>query len=223
MIRYRLFILNAVLVLVLVGSQMGRQIEAAALTKPGLLKSLDLSIPGLKSIDVAIPQSELELLEPDAWLVKRYVYDIGANPIERKPRCAELAVIAGHRKKTVHTPAFCMTGDGWEMVERKDFDVRLPDRTIPATRMTMAKGPEKTMTTFFFTDGDFSTRSLIKFQGVQILKRFRSEIPVGALIRVIVPIYPKDKDAAYASRVSDEFSRLLIPKVMGALREAKLK
>jgi EpsI family protein len=218
MIRYRLLILNAVLVLILAGSQLGRRIEAATLTKPDLLTSLDLSIKGLKSVDVAIPKSELELLQPDAYLVRQYMTND-----ERNIFIAELAVIAGHRKKSVHTPAFCMASEGWEMTERKDFDVKLPDRTIPATRMTMANGDQKRMTTFFFTDGDFSTRSLIKFQGVQILKRFRSDVPVGALVRVIVPVYPQDKNSAFATKVSDEFSKLLLPKVMGALRSAELK
>jgi hypothetical protein len=235
--RYRWFIVNAIFLVALLGSQVGRRIENATVTHPDFLKELNLPFRGWVTSDTAITQDELDLLQPDATLVRRY--KAPDNPVTSGPKAgkeaaaakdvkgipeapwAELAVIAGHRKRSVHTPAFCMTGGGWEILSKKNFDIALSDgRRIPATRAVMIKDNAQLVTTYFFTDGDYCTRDLLRFQGAQIMKRFQAKVPLGALVRVIVPV---SRSQADSENLSDVFSQAVVPGVLESLRHAELK
>ncbi len=210
---YRFAILNAILLAALVGSHFGRRIEGAHISQENFLKTLPLPFRGWTATDVNLEKSDLDLLQPDATIVRRYVAPkTGEN--------AEIAVIAGHRKKSVHTPGFCMIGDGWEMLEQRNYDLHVGDRTIPAIRSVMLKEKKQLITTYFFTDGEYCTNNLLKFQGTQLLRRFKSEMPIGALVRTIV-VVQTTKQAA--EQLSDEFAEATVPPVMKSLRDVKLK
>lgn len=226
-------------------SQLGRRIENATVTRADFLKELNLPFRDWVTADTAITQDELDLLQPDATLVRRYKApdnsvasdpqagkntkpdagkkEIVAKDTQAAPEApwAELAVIAGHRKRSVHTPAFCMTGGGWEILSKKNFDIVLADgRRIPATRAVMIKENAQLVTTYFFTDGDYCTRDLLKFQGTQILKRFQAKVPLGALVRVIVPVSHSSADS---EKLSDLFAEAVVPGVLDSLKHAELK
>ena len=212
MFRYRLLIINSILLLALLGAYWGRRVEDAVPSRTDFLRPLDLPFRGWKTTDAVLTPSDLNLLKPDAVLVRRYQGPDGQS--------AELAVIAGHRKQSVHTPGFCMVGGGWEALVQGECDLVLGDRRIPAVRSVMAVGARQVVATYFFTDGDYCTRSLVQFQGVQLLKRFRQEIPVGALVRILVPIRT---DRAEAERLADDFARATVPKVLASLRLTHLQ
>lgn len=75
------------------------------------------------------------------------------------------------------------------------------------------------LVTYFFTDGDFSTRELVHYQWDQMLKRLRGEPPMGALVRIIVPVH---SDRKAAERFSDDFAREMLPEILKSIRAARI-
>ena len=211
MTRYRLLILNALLLLTLLGSHLGRRIESASFAHADFLRDLKLPFRNWKSTEQTLTAGELKLLEPDATLIRRYQAPSHA--------WAQLAVIAGHRKKSVHTPGFCMAGGGWDTLTQQECTLSLSDRSIQATRALMSKDGNQLLVTYFFTDGAYCTNNLVQFQGVQMLKRFRAEVPLGALVRVIIPVVA---DQAEAEKTSDDFVQAMLPGTLDALRGTHL-
>ena len=112
-----------------------------------------------------------------------------------------------------------MAGSGWETVSKNNTKIHMPDRSINATRMVMTNEGKNLIVTFFFTDGEYSSDSLPKFQAVELLKRFRSRVPVGALIRMEVPM-TAGQDAA--EKLSDELAATVVPPLIAELRNARL-
>lgn len=211
MIRYRLLILNALLLLTLLGSHLGRRIESASFAHADFLQELRLPFRNWKTTEESLSPEELKLLEPDATLIRRY----------EAPNhgWAQLAVIAGHRKKSVHTPGFCMAGGGWDTLTQQECTLALPGRSIRATRALMSKDGHQLLVTYFFTDGAYCTNNLVQFQGVQMFKRFRAEVPLGALVRILIPVVT---DQAEAEQTSDEFVQAMLPGTLDALRDTHL-
>jgi EpsI family protein len=208
---YRLLALNAALVLALAGSHWGRRIDAASLDKPDLFQQAGIAFRDWKSTDQQLSASERELLLPDASLIRRFESASG--------QAVELAVVAGHRKQTIHTPGFCMAGGGWELSSQRVYTLQLPGGPVPATRAVMVRNGARVVATYFFTDGRFSTPNLMRFQGEQLLRRLKGEAPLGALVRILVPCGEK---VSAAERLSDDFAAATIPKVMASVRNARL-
>jgi EpsI family protein len=155
--------------------------------------------------------SELDMLQPDATLLRSY----------RSPQgdMAQIAVIAGHQKRSVHTPAYCMPGGGWEVLSQEPYELSLPGRKVPAVRALMRSDDGAGLVvTYFFTDGQYATRNLVRFQGEQLLKRFRNQVPLGALVRILVPIR---KDSVAAAKLSDRFARATVPTVMARIHQMR--
>ena len=214
--RYRLLAVNGILLFAAAGSHWGRQIEAASLPQGDLLQQAGVRFRDWEPTDKDLTKDERELLQPDAVLIRRFTAPKG-SPVGPS---AELAVVAGHRKQTIHTPGFCMTGGGWELVSQKSCSLALPEGEVPALRAVMLRQGARIVVTYFFTDGRYSTPNLVRFQGAQLVKRLQAQVPLGALVRVLVPV---DKDVAAAEKLSDDFAHDVIPPVMKRLREAKLE
>jgi EpsI family protein len=211
MMRWRLLILTGLLLLILLGSHLSRRIECASLVHDDFLRTLQLPFRDWNATDLAIPSSDLRLLEPDATLMRQYS---GPNG-----QWAQLAIIAGHRKKSIHTPGFCMAGGGWDVVSQRCSVLTLTDRKIPTIAMVVSKDGRQSLVTYFFTDGDYSTNSLIEFQAAQLLKRFKARIPLGALVRIIVPIATSETEA---QMITTEFAKSTLPMEMSTLRQTCL-
>ncbi len=211
MIRFRLLILNAILLLALLGSHTGRRIESASFAHSDFLKDLNLPFRGWTTKDELLTPGDVRLLEPDATLIRTY----------EGPRhvWARLAVIAGHRKKSVHNPGFCMAGGGWDILTQQDTTLTLPGRSIKAIRVLMSKDGHMLLATYFYTDGSYCTNNLVQFQGVQVLKRFRAEVPIGALVRIEVPVVSSQSEA---ESTTNDFVQATLPKTLDTLRAAHL-
>jgi EpsI family protein len=210
--RYRLLAVNGVLLFALAGTHWGRSLDAATLEQKDLFQRAQIRFRDWKPTDKDLTAAEQELLQPDAFLIRRFEGEQGA--------AAELAVVAGHRKQSVHTPAFCMAGGGWELMSQREYTLSLPDGPVPATRSVMLRNGAQVLVTYFFTDGRYSTPSLMKFQGMQLVRRLQSQVPLGALVRIIVPV---GKDAAGAEKLADAFARETVPPVLKSLRDARLQ
>src|SRR5262249_52316578 len=151
-----------------------------------------------------ISAEERSLLEPDSVLIRRY----GKQDEDRFVVAAELAVIAGHRKKSVHTPGFCLAGGGWETLWQKEDEIALGERSIPVQQALMSKNGARMLVTYFFTNGEYCSRNLMAFQGVQFLGRLRSRVPEGALVRLTVPLYGPEEQA---KALTQEFAQAMLP------------
>lgn len=208
----RLFTVNAILVVLVAGSYWGRRIEGATIEQPQFLAQLNIPFQGWPTKDLSLSQRELELLQPDAVLVRRYLKPEGGF--------AELAIIAGHRKKSVHTPGFCMSAGGWELLSQQPHDLKIGERKVTANRSIFSQKGQRMVATYYFTDGSYTTPKLVQFQMVQLLKRFQAGVPLGALVRILVPV---TSDQGAAERLSDQFAAATLPTVMQSLKSTRLQ
>jgi EpsI family protein len=220
--RYRLVILNVLLLMALTGSMYGRQIESAKVKETHFLSSLDLSFRDWQIGPDGMSKKELPFLEPDDYYIHDYI-----APRGREYGWIQLAVIAGHRKKTVHTPGFCMAGGGWDVITAQNSTLEVDRKAVPISRSVMSndKGGGSIIVSFFFTDGEYHTPSLVRYQMHQLLKRFGTALPVGALVRIITPVPGQGTpaDIKVAEDLTREFANATLPKVLNALRETKLE
>ena len=213
MFRFRLLIVNAVLLFALAGTYWGRNIESAAVSRIRFLGNIRAPFRGWHSLDIPLSPAERELLEPDDVLIRRYQ---ATGP---DPSFAEIAVIAGHRKKSVHSPGFCMAGGGWEVLSQKDCNLKIGGRQIPVVRAVIVNDGRQLMATYFYTDGYYTTNSLPRFVGVQFLKRIRRTVPVGALVRLVVPMQRTPREA---EETTAAFAEATLPCVLNALQNTHL-
>jgi EpsI family protein len=200
------------LALVVAGSHWGRRIDAATLPDADLFRRDSVRFRNWKATNLDLSPTEREMLQPDAVMIRRF--DSGKGP------AAELAVVAGHRKQSIHTPGFCMTGGGWELASQRQCRLNLPEGPVTATRAVMIRDGARVVATYFFTDGRFSTPNLMQFQGAQLVKRLQAEAPLGALVRILVPT---DENLPAAEKLADDFAAATVPDVLKRLREARLE
>ena len=212
MLRSRLLLLNSLLLLALLGNHWGRRIESATVTQKDILQHLSLPFRDWKVTNGAITPFDRTQLEPDDVLVRNY--------LSAQKEAVELTVIAGHRKRTVHTPTLCMNGGGWEILSQRYLDIPVPGRKIHAVRQLMTREGKQAYMTYFFTDGDYCSPSLAQFQAIQLVKRLKESVPLGALVRMIVPI---TDSPANAEEVSDEFALATLPQVLTTLQNTHLE
>ncbi|HEU4751501.1 MAG TPA: exosortase-associated EpsI family protein, partial [Armatimonadota bacterium] len=137
--RYRLLVLNTLLLLTAAGAYAGRRSEDVPRSSRNYLAELPLSFQGWKISDTPLSKSELELLEPDAVVARSYAGPHGEG--------VGLVVVAGRRKKTVHTPGFCMPSAGWEVMTQNSHPLPIAGHAIVSTRALMVKDGRQILTT----------------------------------------------------------------------------
>jgi EpsI family protein len=185
-------------------------VEATTVSNGDFLREMRVGFRNWKPVDVPLPHAYEELLQPDSTLIRRYASG---------QEWCELAVIAGHRKQTIHLPAFCVAGDGWEVIEQGSTRLPAGGRTIAANQILMSKERHFMLVSYFFTDGTYSTPSLIRFQAKHILERFRTGIPLGALVRIMTPV---GADPGAAVSLTNDFAAATLPSTLELLRGVHL-
>lgn len=211
-VRYRFWAANGVLALALLGAYWGRSLEDAVVANPGFLKKLDLPFRDWKATEGSITPEEARILEPDDVILRTYRGPKGGQ--------VELTVVAGHRKRTVHTPGYCMVGGGWEVTSQGPTELPLPGRSVPAMRAVMTRQGHRLMVAYFFTDGAYCTRAVLRLQGSNLVRRLKGEAPVSALVRIVAPVGASTDATA---RLIDEFAAATLPAVLTSLRDTRLR
>jgi hypothetical protein len=89
---------------------------------------------------------------------------------------------------------------------------------VEGTRAVMTDDGNEVIITYLFTDGTATTRSILRFQVEQLWTRLRGHLPMGALVRIIVPV---TRDRESAVRLSDAFAAALLPQTLRDLRTAQ--
>jgi EpsI family protein len=209
--KHRLSMVIAILLFTLGGTYWGLRTARQVVAVPDYLKDLSLPFRDWSVTSETLSPHEYELLVPDAVLLRQYRSLEGTEE-------ASLAVLAGHRKQTVHTPAFCMAGGGWNTVSESEVTLNLSPASVNATRALMECRGQQLLVTYFFSDGTNSTRSLPQFQFGQFFRRLRGTVPQGALVRVMVPI---QRDRSSAEQLSDSFIQSVVPDLLTKIRDAQ--
>ncbi len=213
--RHRFTLAGGLLLLAVIGGWWGRRSEAgdALPSRPtaDFLAPLDMQYREWGNVDLDLLPSEAKQMRPEGLFFRRYESEVTGQEIE-------LAVIAGRRKSTVHTPAYCMPGSGWEILTQEIIRLPVGQETVPANS-TLLRGTngENRLLTFFFTDGRFSTNSISRFQANQLLARFQRRRPVGALVRILTPAPANE---AEAEALTADFAKTTLPPLLKAIREA---
>lgn len=209
--RHRLLCANVVALIALFGVFWGRQIENSNVPTDDFLARLDWHFRDWQGSRLAIPPSEAELLQADSIRMERFT--------ARNGSWIEMTVIAGHRKQSIHTPAYCLRGDGWEVVAEETITLPVQGQDVQAVRARIAKGSEEMLATYFFTDGTLCTPSLMRFQTMQMVRRLGSHPPLGALVRILTPVNGSRESAA---ALTDELAKSTLPATLTALNQHRL-
>lgn len=207
--RARMPLALAALTVAVAGSAYARRADGGDGVRADFLAEMPLPYHDWKEEKLGLTAGERSMLQPDAQLLRRY----------RSPAAGtiEIAVIAGHRKKTVHTPDFCLVGGGWETLSQRDVVLTAGDSSVPAVQALLLRDGERMMATYFFTDGESSFRSLPQFQIRQIVKRLQGRTSLGAMVRILSSASQGEGDVA---KRSDDFARTTLPAVFAALKHA---
>ncbi|UCH34979.1 MAG: EpsI family protein [Armatimonadota bacterium] len=131
----------------------------------------------------------MDMLKPDAYLNREYVNADGL-PVH-------FGVILGHRKATFHSPGFCLLGGGWNIVSKSQltFQAATTGAAIPVNRFILAREGDHAVVLYYYVERDRATTSWVMHQAYLAWDRLRHERPVGALVRLTVPV-ASDTDAA---------------------------
>lgn len=198
---------SVLLGMVLAGTSLGPHRAHPAPLPTELFRGSDVPFRGWKTVPLSLPADQAALLEPEAMLFRRY---------EGAGEWVELAVVAGHRKRTVHSPGFCMAGGGWEPVLRRQVRLPLGRQAVTASCALLERGASRQWVTYFFTDGRTATDDLLRFQLLQFGSRLRGRPAPGALVRLILPA--RRGEIGPPARLA-EFASTVLPSVIGRLRD----
>ena len=206
--------LNILLLLTLAGSLLGAHLESAPAAVPDFLRGLPLSYSGWRQAEVPLAAGDVAALQPDSLLMRQWT-----NP---QGDWMELTVIAGHRKRALHTPAYCLRGGGWEPLAENNVALALSSGLVPATSLTMMQGNQRILVTYFFSDGTACAPEAARFQTAQLWRRlhFGSHRPsVAALIRIVTPLRGEDAQSIPTAQAQIQaFARATLPAVLARLR-----
>lgn len=204
--RHRLSYLICILMVTAFCGFYSRRVESIASTKVDYFQNLPLQYRDWTITHSDISDSDRTVLRPDAVTLRRYSSPNG--------EIIDLAVIAGHRKQTVHTPSFCMVGGGWNTLTEDSITLTIAGKKVPMRRALMENDGHKAIMAYFFTDGALCLESLPKFQFELFKRRLSGVISQGALVRVIVPVLG---DTETATRLSDDFAVSIMPELLEQL------
>jgi EpsI family protein len=196
-------------VVILIGRGAGASESANPLARRDFLRDLRLTYRDWRVTARELGPTERAELNPDAVLVRQFEATDGAQ--------AELSVIAGRHRRTLHSPGSCLVGCGWERLTEMSHVLSLPSGSITATRALMGLGSQRLLVTYFFTDGSYATPTLLGFQTSGLLRQLRDGPRMQAVIRLIVPIRSSLPEA---QALSDDLIFRTVPPVLESIRRA---
>jgi EpsI family protein len=111
-----------------------------------------------------------------------------------------------------------MAGGGWDTISEGTTTLPMGSAAIVATRMVQQRQNVRMVVTYFFTDGSYSSASLVPFQLNQMLHRFSRRPHLGALVRIRVPV---NRSIADSAMLTQDFARDVLPGIVLGLRRAQ--
>lgn len=209
----RLLVLNVLLALTLAGNFWGRNLEQTALNRSGFLREVVPARPGWQASDAQIEPRVLGLLEPDDYIWRTFTAPTG--------EWVEVLIIAGHRKRTVHTPSYCLPGAGWETMARSSETQTIGQRDMSLETMVLARDGHYILVSYLFTDGYLVTTNLLRLQGRTMWRRLGATVPEVALLRVMTPLVGGPDALKKAQHRIQKTLDPIVPRLLAALRESE--
>jgi EpsI family protein len=118
----------------------------------------------------------------------------------------------GEGENSIHPPAHCLPGSGWDIIDSRTIPIDLPGLTQPdgmAKRLIIAKGDVRQLVVYWYQMGGrvvSEDYQKILFVGYDRATRGRTD---GALVRFTLPMWHRDDRAAEAE--FREFARRIVP------------
>jgi len=158
-----------------------------ALQTPLVLPTPDASVVPLNldswqgRVEELDPLSK-KMLKPDAYLVREY--------IKGEEAALNLTVLFGQSKSNFHSPALCLTGEGWSIVDKEKITLPLSGSQPPVhmTRLVLQKDQYRMLVYYSFLSPGHSDADWLVFQTRFLFARLQGRQPRGALVRLIAPV-----------------------------------
>jgi len=118
----------------------------------------------------------------------------------------------GEGENSIHPPAHCLPGSGWDIVDSRTVPIDLPGLTQPdgkAKRLIIAKGDVRQLVYYWYQMGGrvvSEDYQKILYVGYDRATRGRTD---GALVRFTLPLWHRDDRAAEDE--FREFARRIVP------------
>jgi EpsI family protein len=160
---------------------------------------------GWRSEEHKLDAVSARLLEPDAVLWRTYV-DPEGRPLD-------FLVVYGHRKKSFHSPGFCLPGSGWEVAAKERLTLKIPGApggSVEANLFRIQNKGVQQLALYWFAHGRTTTPSLFQHNLNLLKSRLMHRRAFGALVRVVVPVVTTEQDALRRAVV---FLREVYPEV----------
>lgn len=181
----------------------GRSVKPLAADTPEV-SAIPLAFSDWRGRDEGLDEVSLEMLRPDAYLVRDYLNEQG--------QIVNFTVIYGHGKSNFHSPALCVLGGGWNIISKGRASLRTGDspgaQEIEMVRLILQKGSRRTILLYSFLSPGRSTASWTAFQARFLGTRLLGREPRGALLRLVVPVEGSEEEA---DRAAQEFLREIYP------------
>jgi EpsI family protein len=164
-----------------------------AVKRPSVAPALDpsvvpLNLDGWQGQVEELDALSKKILKPDAYLVREY--------IKGEEAALNLTVLFGQSKSNFHSPALCLTGEGWSIVEKSKVKVPLEGsrRPVNMTRLVLQKDQYKMLVFYTFLSPGKSDADWLVFQSRFLLARLQGRQPRGALVRLIAPVFTTEDE-----------------------------
>jgi EpsI family protein len=113
---------------------------------------------------------------------------------------------------TMHSPLNCLPGAGWQPVDTERMTLTLPGDTDPVTinRFVVQKGIDRAVVLYWYQSHGRVVASEYASKFYLVYDAFRSNRSDGALVRIVSPVVPGERDED-AERRATEFVHALFP------------
>lgn len=165
--------------------------------------------PWRKVKDTSFTPSELQVLKPTDYLVRRY-----ANPAGE---IVELYIgyhDGGQEAGPLHSPRNCLPGGGWHREESRTVALPTAQGDVPLASAVFALGPQRDLFVYWFMAGGESYADEFRFKAAHVLNSVLHSRQDSALVRVNVPLRA---DSQTAMETALSFLELAYPRIQHAL------
>jgi EpsI family protein len=155
----------------------------------------------------------LEVLGVDDYITRVY----NASAVSAAPAAPfQIGLYVGYYRSqrqgdTIHSPMNCLPGAGWQPVDVSTSAIDLNGSPAEVNRVVIQKGELRQLVLYWYQGrgrvvaSEYVSRAYLVWDAAT---RNRSD---GALVRVVSPVLPTERDSGAAERRAVEFARLLSP------------
>ncbi|MFQ5863391.1 MAG: exosortase C-terminal domain/associated protein EpsI [Candidatus Brocadiales bacterium] len=151
--------------------------------------------------DFEVDARTIEMLETDDILMREY----------RRPKGLPISLciaFSGEKRVAIHPPEICMSGGGWNLVEKKRIKVS-DSLGLVAIKLILERGDCKQVVLYWYKAGKDFTASFYHQQLNFVKNWILGGDPSCGLIRVSTQIKGQGVEQALSSLI--EFTRVLMP------------